>query len=327
MPGFTTHYILGMKAFHALPNNQLKFIISKYRWLFQLGLQGPDMFFYNFPLARHRDYRNVGSYMHEAYVNLFFKNALKNANLLTSRQKRDQAISYIAGFMCHYIGDAICHPYIYGRINHNPHSPNTYTHALHAALENDIDALLLYKFKRKKPSEFNQAATICLNGFEMQFVSDFLSKIINETFYPITYKNHFQVSPAMVHRSILALRYGCRTLQDPTGKKKKRIGRIENIFLKSHIVSKKLVSDKIEDNTANILNLNHETWTNPWDLRLASTESFPDLFLKSLNKCHNVYHYLNSTLKSNDNLDIDHLSQLLEELGNYSYHSGLECQK
>jgi len=131
--------------------------------------------------------------MHEAHVNLFFKNALKNANLLTSRQKRDQAISYIAGFMCHYIGDAICHPYIYGRIDHNPHSPNTYTHALHAALENDIDALLLYKFKRKKPSEFNQAATICLNGFEMQFVSDFLSKIINETFYPITYKNHFQV--------------------------------------------------------------------------------------------------------------------------------------
>lgn len=44
MPGFTTHYILGMKAYNDLPNNQLKYIIAKYRWLYQLGLQEPDMF-------------------------------------------------------------------------------------------------------------------------------------------------------------------------------------------------------------------------------------------------------------------------------------------
>ena len=65
MPGFTTHYLLGVKAYNDLPNNQLRRIISKYRWLYQLGLQGPDMFFYNIPILRHRDYRNVGSYMHE----------------------------------------------------------------------------------------------------------------------------------------------------------------------------------------------------------------------------------------------------------------------
>ena len=64
MPGFTTHYILGMKAYNDMPSGQLKFIIAKYRWLYQLGLQGPDMFFYNIPILRHRDYRNVGSYMH-----------------------------------------------------------------------------------------------------------------------------------------------------------------------------------------------------------------------------------------------------------------------
>lgn len=45
MPGFTTHYILGMKAYNDMPQNNLKFIIAKYRWLYQLGLQGPDMFF------------------------------------------------------------------------------------------------------------------------------------------------------------------------------------------------------------------------------------------------------------------------------------------
>ena len=56
MPGFTTHYILGMKAYNDMPQNNLKFIIAKYRWLYQLGLQGPDMFFYNLPILRHRDF-------------------------------------------------------------------------------------------------------------------------------------------------------------------------------------------------------------------------------------------------------------------------------
>lgn len=49
MPGFTTHYLFGVKAYNDLPNNYLKHVISKYRWLYQIGLQGPDIFFYNIP--------------------------------------------------------------------------------------------------------------------------------------------------------------------------------------------------------------------------------------------------------------------------------------
>lgn len=104
MPGFTTHYILGLKAYGGLENSGLKYIISKYRWLYQLGLQGPDMFFYNIPILRHRDYRNVGSYMHESHVNDFFVNALCEIQGMESKQKQQQAISYIAGFLCHYVG-------------------------------------------------------------------------------------------------------------------------------------------------------------------------------------------------------------------------------
>ncbi len=39
VPGFTTHYLFGVKAYNDLPNNYLKHVISKYRWLYQLGLQ------------------------------------------------------------------------------------------------------------------------------------------------------------------------------------------------------------------------------------------------------------------------------------------------
>ena len=96
---------------------------------------------------------------------------------------------------------------------------------------------------KKKPSEFNQTATICLNGQEMQFVSHFLSSCINDAYYPITYRNNFQVKPSMVHRSIWAMRFGCRTLADKSGKKRGGIALVESIFVSHPVASAKLVTD------------------------------------------------------------------------------------
>lgn len=322
MPGFTTHYLLGVKAYNDLPNNQLKRVISKYRWLYQLGLQGPDMFFYNIPILRHRDYRNVGSYMHENHVSRFFSVCLKRLGAIDSKQQREQAASYIGGFFCHYIADSICHPYVYGRIDYDVNNSGNYYHGLHAALENDIDALLLMKYKKKKPSQFNQAATICLNGLETQFISGFLSMCINEAYYPINYKNNYQVTPRMVSRSILAMRVGCRTLADPRNRKKNSIEVLENLFLKNSVASRKLVTD-IPPDPVKTMNLTHETWCNPWDKRLASKATFPDLFHQSIRKCSDVFFQFNEELVSTVPFSCQDHERLLKELGNYSYHSGL----
>lgn len=323
MPGFTTHYILGMKAYNDLPSNQLKHIISKYRWLYQLGLQGPDMSFYNIPILRHRDYRNVGSYMHEHHVSLFFQVYLKELIQIPSRQQREQAMAYFCGYVCHYIGDYICHPYVYGRIQYDIDNPSAQHHGLHAEVENDIDALLLRKYKKKKPSEFNQAATICLNGQEIQFLSRLLSQCINQAYYPISYKNNFQVSPRMVHRSVLAIRFGCRTLSDPSGIKRDSIQFFENLFLSSPVASRKLVTDHVA-NPGWSLNSDHETWCNPWDKKLASTQSFPELFRQCLAKCRMVYYMANKAITQGMPVTQESFAPLIQELGNYSYHSGLE---
>lgn len=322
MPGFTTHYIFGMKAYNDMPFTPLKHTIAKYRWLYQLGLQGPDMFFYNIPILRHRDYRNVGSYMHEHKVNAFFKCCLRRIGTIRSRQQQEEAISYLAGFMNHYIADSICHPYVYGRIGYPVDAPTSMHHGMHAHLENELDAILLWKYKKKKPSEFNQTATICLNGQEIQFISHFLASCINETYYPITYRNNFQVTPAMVHRSIWALRFGCRTLSDKTGKKKFGIAQVESIFVNHPVASAKMVTDSVTDYRSSC-NLNHEAWSNPWDPTRVSTASFVDLFHETLDKCSRVYELLNSAVTDNVPLDKQDLSPLLTELGNESYHSGL----
>lgn len=322
MPGFTTHYIMGMKAYNDLPNSQLKFIISKYRWLYQLGVQGPDMFFYNIPILRHRDYRNVGSYMHEHHISEFFQCYIRHLSEIDSKQQRERAMAYFCGYLCHYIGDSICHPYVYGRIEYDVEHPTSYHHGLHAILENDIDALLLFKYKKKKPSQFNQAATISLNGLEMQFISNFLAGCINETYYPISYRNNFQVTPQMVHRSIMALRFGCRTLADPSGKKKNGIAFFENIFLRNPIASTKMVTDEVS-NPRKCLNLDHEIWCNPWDERLASNASFPELFKQTLAKLSSAFYLINLALTAPKEEQDTVFLRLYQELGSYSYHSGL----
>ena len=325
MPGFTTHYIFGMKAYNDMPFTPLKHTIAKYRWLYQLGLQGPDMFFYNIPILRHRDYRNVGSYMHEHKVNAFFECCLRRIGTIRSRQQQEEAISYLAGFINHYIADSICHPYVYGRIGYPVDAPTSMHHGMHAHLENELDAILLWKYKKKKPSEFNQTATICLNGQEIQFISHFLASCINETYYPITYRNNFQVTPAMVHRSIWALRFGCRTLSDKNGKKKVGIAQVESIFVNHPVASAKMVTDSVTDYRSSC-NLNHEAWGNPWDPTRVSTASFVDLFHETLDKCSRVYALLNSAVTDNMPLDKQDLSPLLAELGNESYHSGLPVE-
>ena len=257
-------------------------------------------------------------------MNDFFKNSLLELSEIRSRQQKEEAAAFLAGFMCHYIADSICHPFVYGRIQFRTDKKKSECHGLHAALENDIDAILLWKFKHKKPSEFNQAASLCLNTQESQFVSRYLSRCINRTYYQITEKNNFQVTEGMVARSIFAIRFGSRILSDPAGHKTHLIGSVESIFLKHPIASKKLVTDKLSAKVHEILNLDHEVWTNPWDHSIASTASFPDLYQQTLKKCNAVYYYLNAFLIANVPAGPPDISALLAELGNYSYHSGLD---
>ena len=129
----------------------------------------------------------------------------------------------------------------------------------------------------------------------------------------------------MIHRSILAIRFGCRTLSDPKGSKKNKIAFFESIFLKNPVASTKLVTDTVA-NPSWSLNLNHETWCNPWNKGIASQASFPELFKQSLAKLSVIYYMINSMIDGTPSLDPATFERLMSEIGNYSYHSGLPCQ-
>ena len=325
MPGFTTHYIIGMKTLSDFTPGNFRDILLRHRFIYQLGLQGPDIFFYNFPLARHRKHRNIGVFMHEAHIERFFRCLLLHISALDDIVMREEAIAYAAGYIGHYVGDSEIHPYVYARIGHNPKikgSAKSLTQSLHCQLENDIDAILLERYKNKKPSEFNQSATILLMPSERRFLSRFLSEVINEAYYPARYDRSFFISPSVVARSILATQIGCRTLSDPRESKKRKINRIEVLLHRNPVVSNKLVTDSVSDMKW-ALNSDHEPWANPWDRSLVSTQSFTELFGLSLLKLHDCFYQFSCLLDRPLPWSDADIRPLLTVLGNFSLHSGL----
>lgn len=84
-----------------------------------------------------------------------------------------------------------------------------------------------------------------------------------------------------------------------------------------------MVTDVVEDPVWS-LNLRHETWCNPWDKSIASKASFPNLFRQCLMK-HAAIYYMINTLIEGKNIRPASFDRILDELGNYSYHSGLPC--
>lgn len=325
MPGFTTHYLLGVRAYQAMPSCTLKHLIARHHNLYQLGLQGPDLFFYYVPGMRHSGYRNVGLAMHDYRAGKFFECCIRHIGTLPTRQQQRMAIAFVAGFLSHYAADSICHPFIYARTGYDAAHPTISSMGRHADLENDIDAILLWHYKKKKPSEFSQTATICLNVQERQFIARYLADCINETYYPISRENRFRISPAMISRSIWAMRFGTRTLSDHTGRKRAGIAALESLFVKTPIASARIVTDMVS-NAAESLNAAHDLWRNPWQPELTSTESFADLVNRTLEKTGAIYRQLNLCITCPVALQRQTLTEFLEEVGNRSYHSGLYCE-
>jgi hypothetical protein len=106
MPATYAHYIFGKKVYKALPQD-IKEIINENRPAYLLGLHGPDLVFYYRSFGKNR-VNQLGVQMHKEPAAKFFEKARKQY------QKRPNYVllSYLCGFLCHFMLDSECHPYI-----------------------------------------------------------------------------------------------------------------------------------------------------------------------------------------------------------------------
>ena len=344
MPGFRTHYLFGWKALSQFVPNPKEDFLDKHPAAFQIGLQGPDVFFEDpFQYLFHKE--NIGIRMHGEGTMDFFSNLIDARNHLLSKNDRSIADAYIAGYIGHYTLDTVMHPYINYRTKSTENKgKTTYLYGIHVLLESDIDKALLRHFLHLRPSQFSCAETIAISPNEASVLSCLLAKAIHKT-YPGSRENAFSI-----RFSLRWMRFMMGLTHDRWGIRKKIVRRLDEVLFRHAFLSTVIVTDDCHT-YPDPCNLRHRTWCNPDEPSLTSQKDFYELFaeaevafiqrihmysgliaalpkknLKNLSKqaVSGIHRRIHPSGESQEESDYyGHLNRLLSELGDLSFDTGL----
>ncbi|MBR4470849.1 MAG: zinc dependent phospholipase C family protein [Erysipelotrichaceae bacterium] len=106
MPTTYAHWRFGCDCIETLPED-LKNVIQKNRELFDLGVHGPDIFFYDLKRPELFDF---GSKMHRQSGRTFFESAIRTYQSYDDR--KDAMLAYMLGFLSHFVLDSQTHGYV-----------------------------------------------------------------------------------------------------------------------------------------------------------------------------------------------------------------------
>lgn len=146
MPATYAHYQFGKLVYRALPK-EIQTMVKENKAAYLLGLHGPDLIFYYRPVGKN-PVNQLGVQMHkEPAVDFFEKGRQKY-----QERPNHVLLSYLCGFLCHFMLDSECHPYI---------SSYMETHHLgHLEIETDFDRFLI-EADGKDPVHLNCTAHLC----------------------------------------------------------------------------------------------------------------------------------------------------------------------
>ena len=241
MPGFASHYLFGQESLSHLKEDREFHTLSLHPHAFNLGLQGPDVFYYYLPAWLLYD-KNIASHIHGEASLQFFIAMLDARNQLSKHSHRIIADAYICGFLGHYTLDTYCHPYIFARTHHlqnKDRNGGLYDFGRHVFLETGIDQEMISHFLHCKPTDFRPGDTIALSPKERRVIAKVLAFAIAKV-YPDAAMPKWQIRGAC-----RAMKIESRLMHDPSGIKKRIVRRLEAIFVKVPVISPMIPSDTL----------------------------------------------------------------------------------
>ena len=167
MPATYAHYRFGAQMLNRMPAD-LGRAAKRHRRLFDVGLHGPDLFFYYHP-AFHTRVGKLGSKFHKQTGREFFSRVCRNLRLEPSEAGQ----AYLYGVLCHYALDTQCHPLV--------EHISADAEVSHTRIETEFDRYLLEL--DNKPSRMNLTKHLQLTRPECEIVS---------RFYPGTEPGHIR---------------------------------------------------------------------------------------------------------------------------------------
>ena len=322
MPGFASHYLFGQESLSHLKEDREFHTLSLHPHAFNLGLQGPDVFYYYLPAWLLYD-KNIASHIHGEASLQFFIAMLDARNKLSKHSHRIIADAYICGFLGHYTLDTYCHPYIFARTHHlqnKDRNGGLYDFGRNVFLETGIDQEMISHFLHCKPTDFRPGDTIALSPKERRVIAKVLAFAIAKV-YPDAAMLKWQIRGAC-----RAMKIESRLMHDPSGIKKRIVRRLEAIFVKVPVISPMLPSDTVYA-YKDPCNYRHKLWHNPWNPEIDHTESMYDLFtIAAPTFADRIHAYFGAVNEHTDVSmeDIYHArNNFMEKHGDLSYNTGL----
>lgn len=320
MPRAISHYLFAMDCLDELDINTKKIINDNF-YMYLLGCQGPNFFnYYNdFSFFNNKNISQINSLIHNKKINLFLRNMImysKNKESLKYIFNDDNfsniCISYIYGYLTHYVLDKESHPYIYS-LQKNLRSKYKYRSsiALHKSLETHIDSLLLLKFKKLKPYEFKDYLNINLSSHELIILSDMYSYLINSV-----YEKNISIND--IKKSFNTF----KKVENKINSSPKLLSKLY-LSVKNKTSKKSFINNEIYSNykycVNDLLNENHNKWVDPFSKKEYNF-SYLDIYKNSLYVYIDLVNYLNLYLDNEISL-----YTLLVKLDNKSFLTNQNC--
>lgn len=315
MPGLMTHYLCGKDILGYIYDDRIKNTILKHKDAYNLGLQGPDFYFYDMSHAAKSRGFNYGRLIHTNQTGLFLSNCLKAASLL-SPTRREVALSYIYGFLGHFALDSICHPYIFYmscfKIENDTDRTNSST--AHVLFETAIDTQMLLIKRGLTFDKLRRQDVIDIGRNDLNIISHIISFAFNKTF------NQFTTATSVM-QSFKNFRLTNMFIQNENEFKLRLVQSFEKNVAKASLISGIMLS-KTKKFSWDVLNRNNAQWCLPWDSSAVSCQSFIDLYddaaLFASRLINDADSVVNFGTKPND---------FLNKVGNHSYITGVDCNK
>ncbi|MBQ7800919.1 MAG: zinc dependent phospholipase C family protein [Oscillospiraceae bacterium] len=159
MPSHYAHYRFGTQVLATLPAD-VRRPIQRFRRLYDVGLHGPDLFFYHNFLAKDTVVA-LGLKYHHQTGREYFTRVCKRLRL----EPTEAGIAYLYGVLAHYCLDSVCHPFVLEQTAGGMIS--------HTELETEFDRYLLTLDGKEQPHTFDNSRHMKLTRGECVTVSEF----------------------------------------------------------------------------------------------------------------------------------------------------------
>lgn len=207
MPSTHAHRRFGEQVTALLPL-EVRRSVRQFRRLYDVGLHGPDIFFYHNIVFRDKIV-SLAKNTHALSGEAFFTRVCAKLR----KEPNEAALAYLYGVLAHYCLDSVTHPFVLeqsadGKVGHTE-------------METEFDRYLLQLDGNRRTNTLDLREELKLTGGECRTVAGF-----------------YDIGSLAVHSSVKSMAFWVRILSMPNGAKRRFVEKCAGKKLRQHFMNR-----------------------------------------------------------------------------------------